>query len=107
PTVSPRRAALARSMIKLASGPPCCWSKLTSQQRQMFECVCDLGRPLVELSRVFAKQCVLVSGVAGLRGDPDILIRSQIERPAGNVVGFGPRPVCNPLGRGPAFGQRL
>ena len=45
------------------------------QQRQMFERVSDLGRPLVELGRVFTKQRVLVSGVAGLPGEPDILVR--------------------------------
>jgi hypothetical protein len=42
-----------------------------------------------------------------LRGDPDILIRSQIERRAGNLVELGPQPVGNLLGRSPAFGQRL
>jgi hypothetical protein len=47
-----------------------------AQQRQIFERRCDLGRPLVELARVFAKQGILVSRVFGLPDDPDILICS-------------------------------
>src|SRR6266446_61206 len=77
------------------------------QQRQTFERRCDLRRPLVELAGVFAEQCVLVSGVAGLPGDSDILIRPQIERRAGNLVELGPQPVDDLLGRCLTFRQRL
>jgi hypothetical protein len=74
----------------------------------MSERVRDLGLPLVELGRVFAKQCILVSCVAGLPGDADILIPPpQIERRAGNLVELGPQPVGDRFGRCLAFGQRL